>query len=152
MTVCFTAQLFKKGKVQARVAMRLTQRLLHLVILRHSRSFYIGHSWNINVEVLPTIFREEKYGPRVGIRLDWGRQISAHVFINRAQSSLSFMQLEWGGNSRLAVDSGPLELLFVPERPYNSKFWVLLIMAKKIARMRNCPDITIIKRELSIPG
>ena len=25
----------------------------------------------------------------VGIRLDWGRQISAHVFINRTQSSLS---------------------------------------------------------------
>ena len=92
--------------------------------LGHSKTFenILGHSCNINVEVLPTIFRGEKYGPRVGIRLDWGRQISAHVFINRAQSSLSFMQLEWGGNSRLAVDSGPFELLFVPEHPHNSKF------------------------------
>ena len=105
-----------------------------------SSSFYdmLGHArtfWdilktsckNMNAKVLTTIFRGEKSGPRAGIRLDWGRQISAHVFINPAQSSLSFMQLEWGGNSRLAVDSGPLELLFVPEYPYNSKFWVWLI-------------------------
>ena len=52
----------------------------------------------------------------VGIRLDWGRQISAHVFINRTQSSLSFMRLEWRGNSRLAVESSPLRLTFLSQR------------------------------------
>ena len=84
----------------------------------------------MNAKVLTTIFRGEKSGPRAGIRLDWGRQISAHVFINRAQSTLSFMQLEWGGNSRLAVDSGPLEfgVAFCPIVPIQFKILSLIVL------------------------
>ena len=61
----------------------------------------------------------------VGIRLDWGRQISAHVFINRTQSSLSFMRLEWRGNSRLAVESSPFKTYF-----FVAESWKILRMSR----------------------